>query len=92
LQGDVVFAATSPTDEPLVLKQPRAGSGALLEYVMLCRVRAHPQYYVHLRTSFRDTDGGRWLEMDRLPGCGLGPIADTSALRRAFAALLTVRR
>lgn len=85
-----MFAATSPSGEPLALKRPRSASSALLEYLMLSRVQAYPQYYVHLRASFYDTDGACWLEMDRLPGCGLGPLADNSALRSAFSALLTV--
>lgn len=87
-QDDVVYAATSPTGEPLVLKWPMGN--ATHEYRMLLAVQAYPQYYVHLRTSFRDKEGREWLEMDRLPGSGMGKLADSKALQRAFRALLTV--
>ena len=46
------------------------------ESAMLMRVQLYPRFYVHLRSTFRGELGDLWLEMDRLPGSGLGMIPD----------------
>jgi hypothetical protein len=89
LQHDV-FGATAANGEQVVLKRPESAVAARRECAMLRRVQAYPQYYVHMRSTFRDMGGTPWIEMDRLPGTGLGLIKDDRALRAACSALLKV--
>lgn len=74
----------------MVYKRPSSSLAARRECAMLLRVQPYPQFYVHLRTAFHDEEGAYWLEMDRLPGSGLGGIADNNALRTRFRSLLRV--
>ena len=61
------------------------------ESAMLMRVQLYPQFYVHLRSTFRGELGDLWLEMDRLPGSGLGMIPDCITLQSVLCSLLQVR-
>ena len=74
----------------VVFKCTSSCTAARRECAMLLRVRPYSRFYVHLRTTFRDEEGKHWLEMDRLPGSGLGGFADNNALRTKFRALLKV--
>ena len=74
----------------MVLKRHDGSLAARRECAMLLRVQQYPQFYVHLRSTFCDEEGAHWLEMDRLPGSGLGRIADNNTLRAVFRALLRV--
>lgn len=85
-QHDVFCSAAAR----VVYKRPYSSAAARRECAMLLRVRPYSRFYVHLRTTFRDEDGECWLEMDRLPGSGLGGFTDNNALRTTLHSLLRV--
>lgn len=88
---DNVFVSALPSANSTVFKRVASVEAARRESAMLMRVQLYPQFYVHLRSTFRGELGDLWLEMDRLPGSGLGMIPDCITLQSVLCSLLQVR-